>query len=59
MPTFSVKNGILKGKLRGWVSGWSLLPIHLKNQARDEGFFFPLIPLVQLSLVKIEDGYQI
>ena len=39
MPTFSVKNGILKGKLRGWVSGWSLLPIHLKDQARDEGFF--------------------
>ena len=39
MPTFFVKNGILKGKLRGWVSGSSLLPIHLKNQARDEGFF--------------------
>ena len=58
MPTFSVKNGILKGKLRGWVSRWSLLPIHLKDQATDEGFF-PLIPLVQLSLVKIEDGYQI
>ena len=39
MPTFSVKNGILKGKLRGWVSGLSLLPINLKNQARDDGFF--------------------
>ena len=39
MDTFSVKNGILKGKLRGWVSGWSLLPIHLKDQTRDEGFF--------------------
>ena len=39
MPTFSVENGILKGKLRGRVSGWSLLPIHLKDQARDEGFF--------------------
>ena len=58
MPTFSVKNGKLKSKLRGWVSGWSHLPIHLKDQARDEGFF-PFIPLVQLSLVKIEDGYQI
>ena len=39
MPTFSVKNGKLKSKLRGWASGWSLLPIHLKDQARDEGFF--------------------
>ena len=33
--TFSVKNGILKGKLRGW----SLLSIYLKGQARDESFF--------------------
>ena len=39
MPTFSVENDKLKGKLRRWVSGWSLLPIHLKDQARDEGFF--------------------
>ena len=39
MPTFSVKNGKLKGKLRGWASGRSLLPIHLKDQARREGFF--------------------
>ena len=38
MPTFSVKNGKLKGKLRGWASGRSL-PIHLKDQARREGFF--------------------
>ena len=44
MPTFSVKNGKLQSKLRGWVSGWSLLPIHLKDQARDEGFF-PSHPL--------------
>ena len=29
MPTFSVKNGKLKGKLRVWASGRSLLPIHL------------------------------
>ena len=58
MPTFSVKNGILKGKLRGWVSGWSLLPINLKIRPETK-VFFPLIPLVQLSLVKIEDGYQI
>ena len=36
MPTFSVKNGKLKSKLRGW---WSFLPIHLKDQARDEGCF--------------------
>ena len=29
MPTFSVKNSKLKGKLRVWASGRSLLPIHL------------------------------
>ena len=39
MGTFSVKNGILKAKLRGWASGWSFLPIHLKNQDREKGVF--------------------
>ena len=60
MPTFSVENDKLKGKLRGWVSGWSLLPIHLKDQARDEGFFFlsPQFPSILPFLPRPFDAYH-
>ena len=64
MGTFSVKNGILKGKLRGWVSGWSLLPIHLKDQARGESFFSshpsspPFFPSSPTPLDAYHAGYR-
>ena len=58
MGTFSVKNGKLKGKLRGGSRGGA--SSQFTSRIRPETkVFFPLIPLVQLSLVKIEDGYQI